>query len=104
MANVKATFYLPLKDNVGRDLGAEISQVEDRCFIEFGGWTQLGFFKGAWRMVDGERRFDTCAVYSILLPASRIVDLELILCDFKVAALQEAIYLEIEHQVDVRFL
>ncbi len=50
---VKATFYLPLHDNDGRDLYAEIQAVEDECFVAFGVWTQVGFFKGAWRMESG---------------------------------------------------
>jgi hypothetical protein len=46
MADVKATFYLPLKDNDGRSLTAEISAVEDACFEAFGAWTLTGYFQG----------------------------------------------------------
>jgi hypothetical protein len=104
MKPVKATFYLPLQDNDGRDLTQEISEVEDRCFVSFGGWTQSGYYKGTWRMETGERKMDISAVYSVILPASGLPELESVLRDFKSRTLQEAIYLEVEHQVDVRFL
>lgn len=39
--------FLSLNDNDGRDLTAEIQIVEDECFVAFGAWTQVGFFKGA---------------------------------------------------------
>jgi len=42
MADVKATFCLPLKDNDGRTLAAEIGLVEDACFEAFGAWTLTG--------------------------------------------------------------
>lgn len=36
MRSVKATFFLPLRDNDNRDLSGEISEVEDACFLAFG--------------------------------------------------------------------
>lgn len=72
--------------------------------MSFGGWTQSGYYKGAWRMETGDRKIDVSAVYSVILPASRVSELETILRAFKRRTLQEAIYLEVEHQVDVRFL
>ena len=101
---VKATFYLPLKDNDGRDLSEEIAQVEEACYLAFGAWTLSGYFKGVWRMQSGEQKIDTSAVYTIVLPKNRIRALEAILKTFKAKTQQEAIYLEIEHDVDVRFL
>ena len=62
MASLKATFYLPLKDNDGRDLSADISLVEDSCFEVFGAWTLTGLFQGVWKMKSGERKMDTSAV------------------------------------------
>lgn len=91
---VKATFYLPLQDNDGRDLSAEIQAAEDECFVAFGVWTQVGFFKGAWRMESGLKQVDTHAVYSIVLERSRLPELEAILRRFKARTTQEAIYLE----------
>jgi hypothetical protein len=101
---VKATFYLPLKDNDSRDLSEEIAQVEEACYLAFGAWTLSGYFKGVWRMQSGERKVDTSAVYTIVLPKGRVRALEVILKTFKAKTQQEAIYLEIEHDVDVRFL
>ena len=101
---IKATFYLPLKDNDGRNLSEEIAQVEEACYLAFGAWTLSGYFKGVWRMESGEQKVDTSAVYTIVLPQGRIRGLEAILKKFKAKAQQEAIYLEIEHDVDVRFV
>lgn len=91
---VKATFYLPLQDNDGRDLHAEIQAVEDECFVAFGVWTQVGFFKGAWRMESGLKQVDTHAVYTIVLKKSQLGEMEAILLRFKAKTTQEAIYLE----------
>ncbi len=104
MAEVKATFFLPLKDNDERPLVAEISGIEDACYEAFGGWTLTGFFQGVWRMKSGERRMDTSAVYMIVLGEERLPDLEAILRAFKAKTQQEAILLEVERNVDVRFL
>ena len=103
MARVKATFYLPVKDNGGRDLQAEIASVEDRCFEEFGGWTMSGYFRGTWRMQTGERALDTSAVYQVILEEMELVTLEKILLSFKANTNQEAIYFEVDRDV-VRFL
>ena len=65
---LKATFYLPLKDNDGRDLSGEIAQVEEACFLDFGAWTLSGYFKGVWRLQSGEQKVDTSAVYTVVLP------------------------------------
>ncbi len=104
MKNVKATFYLPLKDNDGRDLAAEISGVEDECFRAFGAWTLSGYFKGAWRMESGEQKIDTSAACTLVLPANRIVELEAILQAFKAKTQQEAIYLEVGSDIDLRLI
>ena len=104
MSTIKATFYLPLQDNDGRDLSVEIADVEQRCFLEFDGWTLVGYFKGAWRMQTGEQSIDTSAVYHVILQEDKLPILEAILLEFKHKAQQEAMYLEVEHQVDVRFL
>jgi hypothetical protein len=101
--SVKATFYLPLKDNDGRDLTPEIQAVEDECFTAFGGWTQVGYFKGAWRMKSGLRQVDTHAVYTIVLSEAQLPQLEAILQRFKAKTSQEAIYLE-TGPVTIRFI
>ena len=41
MGIVKATFFLPVRDNVGRSLRAEILTLEDSLFITFPGYTRM---------------------------------------------------------------
>ena len=67
MAKVKAVFYLPLRDNNGRRLAAEIDDVEMELFVRFVGWTHEGFVKGVWRMADGSRSVDESAAYSVAM-------------------------------------
>ena len=104
MAKVKTVFYLPLKDNDGRDLTAEIEEVRTELYIRFVGWTFLGYVKGAFRMADGTQALDESGAYVVILEESRIPELEQVLRDFKSKTLQEAIYLEIHRDVDVRFI
>lgn len=104
MAPVKATFLLPLKDNTGRDLAEEIAEVEAACFIAFGAFTFSGYVQGTWKMETGERKQDTSALYWIVMDEKKLPELETILRRFKARANQEALYLEVEHRVDVRFL
>ena len=104
MKHVKATFFLPLHDNDNRDLTREISEVEDECFLAFGAWTLAGLFKGVWRMESGERRMDTSAAYMLVIPEDQLDELIAILQRFKAKTTQEAIYLEVEHDVDLRLV
>jgi hypothetical protein len=104
MAKVKTVFYLPLKDNDGRDLAAEIEDVRTELYVRFVGWTFLGYVKGAFRMADGTPALDECGAYVVILDESRVPELEQVLRDFKGKTLQEAIYLEIQRDVDVRFI
>ena len=96
---------LPLRDNDGRDLSAEVAEVEDHVYVSFGAWTQEGYYKGAWRLrATGERQIDTSAVYFVIISEDRLPELEAILRRFKSKTKQDAIYLEIERHVEVRFL
>jgi len=104
MKLVKATFFLPLRDNDDRDLSREIGDVEDECFLVFGAWTLAGHFKGVWRMEGGEQRIDTSAAYMVVLPEDQLDELIAILRRFKADTTQEAIYLEVEHDVDLRLV
>ena len=104
MAKVKATFLLPIRDNSGRDLTGELEEVEMACFVAFGAFTFSGYIKGTWRMETGERKQDTSALYWIVMDDKELPQLEKILLRFKKQAGQEAIYLEVERRVDVRFL
>ncbi len=103
-SQVKAVFYLPIHDNDGRDLSAECEAVRRELFWQFDGWTHLGLVTGDFRMADNSEAIDVSRAYAVLLDESEISDLEGILTDFKSQTTQEAIYLEIQHNVDVRFL
>jgi hypothetical protein len=104
VAKVKAIFYLPLKDNNGRDLTTEIEDAKIELYLRFVGWTFLGYVKGAYQMADGSQALDECGSYMVVLEESRVNELEQVLRDFKSKTLQEAIYLEIQRDVDVRFV
>ena len=104
MAQVKATFYLPVEDNDGRELRAEIQAVRDDLFALFVGWTFLGYVKGAFLMSDGTQIIDDSEAYMVILDEDRVYELERVLAEFKVKTLQEAIYLEIIRNVDIRMI
>lgn len=104
MAQVKATFYLPVRDNDGRDLTSEIDRVEDRLFDSFGTWTRVGLFNGAWRMKTGERKLDTSVVYMVIIDDSDLNVLREIIHEYKANTSQEVILLELVHDVDVELL
>src|SRR4051794_18055728 len=104
MATVKAVFYIPLRDNGGRSLAKETDDLEVELFLRFGGWTFQGYVKGTYRMADGSRALDESAAYFVVLEESRVGELESALRDFKGKTSQEAIYLEIQRDVDVRFI
>jgi hypothetical protein len=104
MAQVKALFYLPLKDTDGRDLTAEIEDLRTELYIRFRGWTFVGYEKGAYRMPDGTQAVDESTAYMVVVDESQVPEIEQLLKDFKSKTLQDAIYLEIQRDVDVRFI
>ncbi|MFO0867151.1 MAG: hypothetical protein U0744_21350 [Gemmataceae bacterium] len=104
MADVKAIFYLPVRDNDGRTLMHEIARVRDELFRMFAGWTSLGYVKGAFRVADGSRSLDTSAAYMVVLDESRMNELESDLRNFKRQTTQEAIYMEVHRDIDIRFV
>ena len=55
-------------------------------------------------MADGTQSKDVSGAYAVVLDDSRLPELEQALRDFKSKTLQEAIYLEILRDVEVRFL
>lgn len=101
---IKATFFLPLADNDGRNLADEIQTVEDECFISFSGFTLMGFFKGMWRMETGARQVDTNAAYMVILDEKGLPELEAILRRFKARTTQEEIFLEVTQDIDIRLI
>lgn len=104
MAQVKATFYLPIKDNDGRDLLPGHEVVKQGVFDLCDGWTRAGTVDGAYRMADGSPSYDRSRVYIAVLDESRVGDLKELLRAFKSATLQEAIYLEVQHGVEFAFV
>lgn len=104
MSQVKALFYIPLRDNDGRELRAEIEDLRTELYVRFVGWTFLGYVKGTYRMADGSQALDESEAYVVVLDEARVEELEEVLRDFKSKTLQEALYLEIHRDVDVRFV
>jgi hypothetical protein len=104
MDKVKVVFYLPLRDNNGRDLTAEAETAKSELYVRFAGWTFLGYVKGTYRMADGTQSLDESAAYLVVLEETRLAELEQILREFKNKTSQEAIYLEIQRDVEVRFI
>ncbi len=104
MAKIKAIFYIPLHDNDGSALREKIDHLEFNLYAHFVGWTKHGIATGAFRMEDGSRSDDTHLVFYVVLEETRLQELEDILLEFKNTTLQESIYLEIQHSVQIRFL
>ena len=104
MPLAKATFFLPLLDNDGRDLAAEHQAVRKQVYALFQGWTFIGYVEGAFRLPDGTQSLDRSAAYVVVLEEDWVDELAAVLKDFKSKALQEAIYLEIQRGAEFRFL
>jgi hypothetical protein len=104
MPQVKALFYVPLKDNDGRSLRTEIEALRAELFIRFLAWSFLGYVTGAYRMADGTQALDVNASYMVVLDEALIPELEEVLREFKSQTLQEAIYLEVQRNVEVRLI
>jgi hypothetical protein len=104
MILAKAYFLLPLKDNHDRDLAPDIAKVRAELYAHFTGWSFEGFVEGAYQMADGTLAVDHTAKYMVFLEESRIGELEQLLLEFKGKTGQEKIFLEIQHNVDIRLL
>jgi hypothetical protein len=104
MASVKVVFFLPVRDNDGRDLTAEREAVEDDLFMIFVGWTFLGMVQGAYRMTDGTRSLDDHRAYVVMTDDSRIGEIEDVQRWFKAKTTQEAIYLEVQYNTEMRLV
>src|SRR4051794_10467767 len=102
MPIVKVAFFVPIKDNDGRPLQAEIDDLEMELITIFVGWTFQRYVRGYYRKMDGTRCMDVNASYFIALDESRINELENILHSFLSKTLQEALYLEIHDKVEIR--
>ena len=103
-ANVKAVVFLPVRDNDGRDLTAERQAAEDDLFMIYLGWTFLGMVQGAYRMTDGSRAIDDHRAYAIMTEETGLPDIEDVLRRFKGKTSQEAIYMEVQYNVEMRLI
>lgn len=104
MANVKAVFFLPLRDNDGRDLDAEIKAVEVELYATVVGFTRSGDVTGAYQMTDGTIAEDASRSHFVVLDDSRLDELRDVLRRFKAKTTQEAIYFEVQYNTVVDFL
>lgn len=104
MAKVKFVFFVPVKDNNGRPLQAEIDDLEMDLTIHFVGWTFQGYVRGYYRMADGTPCMDVSASYFIAMERSRLDELVGILQTFVNKTCQEALYLEIHDKIEFRFV
>jgi hypothetical protein len=104
MAMVKAIFYVPLWDNDGTSLREKIDDLEVMLYAHFVGWTKHGIATGAFQMADGSRSDDSHIVFYVVLEEIRLKELEELLVEFKKSTQQESIYLEIQRNVEIRFV
>jgi hypothetical protein len=100
----KATFFLPMVDNDGRDLTTEHEEVRKRVYELFDGWSFTGFVDGAFRMKDGTQALDRSAAYLVIMDEGQVDELRAVLREFKSRTLQEAIYLEVQRGIEIEFL
>lgn len=104
MAKVKAAFFLPLRDNDGRTLQAEIDEAEFELYSTFVGFTCTGVVRGTYRMADQTKAEDTCLSYFVVLDEGRLDELKNVLRRFKAKTTQEALYFEVQYNTVVDFL
>lgn len=104
MARLKTLFYLPLRDNDGRDLTSETEALLAELYVRFMGWSFVGYVKGTYRMADGTQSLDVSGSYSLVLDEAQLPELEQLLREFKSKTLQEAVYFEIHRDVEIRFV
>jgi hypothetical protein len=94
----------PIERQRRRDLGAEIEELQTELYARFVGWTFLGYVKGAWQMSAGTCSLDESGAYVVILDEARLAELEEVLRDFRGKTVQEAMYLEVQRHVEIRFV
>ena len=104
MAKAKFVFFVPVKDNNGRPLQAEIDDLEMEMTIRFVGWTFQGYVRGFYRMADGTASMDISASYFVTMERPRESELVEVLRVFLSKTFQEALYLEIHENIEFRFI
>jgi hypothetical protein len=101
MATIKASFLLPVKDNDGRSLLADIKQTEEELWDRYAAFTHEGRVRGAYLMADGRKAMDIHKKYTLLLDDSRLSEMVELLREFKAKTTQETIYLEVVRAVEL---
>ena len=96
--------FLPVRDNDGRDLTVERQAAEEDLFFIYLGWTFLGMVQGAYRMTDGTRSIDDHRAYAVITDEAGLIEIEAVLRRFKSKTAQEAIYLEVQYNVEMRLI
>ncbi|MBI3822104.1 MAG: hypothetical protein HY289_05415 [Planctomycetes bacterium] len=104
MAKAKFVFFVPVRDNNGRPLQAEIDDLELDMTIRFVGWTFQGYVRGFYRMSDGSPSMDVSASYFVTMERSRLDELIEVLRIFVNKTTQEAIYLEVHDNIEFLFV
>ena len=112
---IKVCFLIPLADNDGRDLRDEIALLDADLANAVGGYTKHPA-TGAWKGTLDHRgkgvHYDNSWAYFVTLPEKGVMPMfvhgelsKLLRClrEFKARTLQECIYLDICHNVEVRF-
>ncbi len=98
-------FLVPVQDNDGASLEHEIRELEQELFAEFGGFSQEGRVRGAWQMASGERVDDVSIRYVVAVEGPEGLQRLLSVLDaFKSRTRQEALYVEIRRNVEVRII
>ncbi len=104
MASLKAVMFLPVRDNDGRDLSEERQAAEEDLFLIYLGWTFLGMVQGAYRMTDGTRAIDDHRAYAVITDDAGLIEIEAVLKRFKSKTTQEAIYFEVQYNVEMSLI
>ena len=104
MAKVKAVFFLPLRDNDGRTLQAEIDDAEFELYSTFVGFTCSGTVRGTYQMADKSKAEDTCLAYFVVLDETRVDELKDVLRRFKARTTQEALNFELQYNTVIDFI
>ena len=99
---VKRTVVLPIRDNDGRRLTAELAECERELLRVAGGFTKTAS-SGAWVGAGGRTYRDRSRQYSIVLDPGSDAELVAMLPDWARRLRQEAIYTD-RAIVDVEFM
>jgi hypothetical protein len=92
----KCTILLPLAYNDGTPIPpAVLTDIQDRLYDRFGGYTMAGRVTGTYRMDDGTRANDESLVVWVAVPAERIDELRREAARICHLLRQETLYFEV---------